>query len=83
MAVTTAMPGSGAIALEGAGSLEGIGERTDDYGSTNVSLKLLILNVRGTWDYAPNASSGGNPPFAMSEAYSAEYGSGGGSGGGP
>ena len=81
MAVTTAMPGAGTIAMEGTGSLEGIGERTDDVGSTNVSLKLLILNVRGTWDYAPNASSGGNPPFAMSESYSAEYGDGQGSGG--
>tara|TARA_R100001463_G_C3540144_1_gene222338 strand:- start:1188 stop:1436 length:249 start_codon:yes stop_codon:yes gene_type:complete len=81
MAVQTAMPGSGEIAIEGTGSIDGIGERTDDVAATNVSLKLLILNVRGTWDTNPNASSGGSGPFAMSESYSARYGTGGGDGG--
>ena len=81
MALTSAMPSSGEIALEGTGSLEGIGERTDDYGATNVSLKDLIVNVRGTWDTNPNIDTTlANPPFRMGESYAAQYGSGGGGG---
>ena len=83
MALTSAMPDSGPIAMEGtSASLDGIGERTDDIGSTNVSLQALIQNVRGVWDTNPNIDKTAlTAPYRMGESYSAQYGTGGGEGG--
>ena len=85
MPLQSALPAPyGEIAMEGTSpsSLEGIGERTDDVGTTNISLRDLIRNVRGVWDTNPNIDKTAlTAPYRMGEAHSAQYGTGGGGGG--